>query len=267
MLGGMAAAAVNTAINGGNFGYNVGMGALFGGLAGAIGPSVFGQMGGVVSDGLAWSNFLPAVKAGAIVGAALGGLSTAIRGGNFFQNVAFSALGGGITSAAVFGAGNLLSDQSAGYSASTERSNADGSGRFPVLNDPAVKATFKEALNLQDSMHVEQGGQIFQNRFTGQISAEITGINATETSVTIPPPSLFKLAFYKVLGEFHTHPIGPRFEPGPGTGEYGDIGVFQQTSPTYSGHQHFVVDRQFIYGFDRTGVVSRIGPTNNILGR
>ena len=103
MLGGMAAAAVNTAINGGNFGYNIGMGALFGGIAGAIGPGVFEGMGGVVSDGLAWSNFLPAVKAGAVVGAAFGGLSTAIGGGNFFQNVAFGALGGGMGAAIGFG--------------------------------------------------------------------------------------------------------------------------------------------------------------------
>ncbi len=103
MLGGMAAAAVNTAMNGGNFGYNIGMGALFGGLAGAVGPTIFGEMGGVVSDGFAWSNFIPAVKAGVVVGAAFGGLSTATGGGNFFQNVAFGALGGGMGAAIGFG--------------------------------------------------------------------------------------------------------------------------------------------------------------------
>jgi|tagenome__1003787_1003787.scaffolds.fasta_scaffold5089243_1 hypothetical protein len=53
------------------------MGALFGGIAGGIGGSLFEHFGGVAKDGFAWSNFLPAVKAGVVVGAALGGLSTA----------------------------------------------------------------------------------------------------------------------------------------------------------------------------------------------
>jgi RHS repeat-associated protein len=104
ILGGMAAAVVNTAINGGNWGMNIGLGALFGGIAGGIGPPIFEGVGGVPSNGVAWSNFLPAVKAGVVVGAALGGLSTAINPkSNFFQNVAFGALGGGMGGAIGFG--------------------------------------------------------------------------------------------------------------------------------------------------------------------
>lgn len=103
MLAGMAAGAVNTAINGGNFGYNIGMGALFGGLAGGIGGELFQGMGGIKANGFDWANFVAAVKAGTVTGAALGGISTAINGGNFFQNVAFGALGGAMGSAIGYG--------------------------------------------------------------------------------------------------------------------------------------------------------------------
>jgi hypothetical protein len=104
VLAGIAAAVVSTAINGGNWGMNIGLGALFGGIAGAIGPGVFEGVGGDIGKGVDWSNFLPAVKAGVVVGAALGGLSTAFNPkSNFFQNVAFGALGGAAGGAIGFG--------------------------------------------------------------------------------------------------------------------------------------------------------------------
>jgi hypothetical protein len=136
MLAGMAAGAVNTAINGGNFGYNIGMGALFGGIAGAVGPGVFEGMGGVVSDGFAWSNFVPAVKAGAVVGAALGGLNAAISGRNFFQSVAFGALGGAI----VAGAQSLARYGWESAKTWTDNSSAEGD-LTPLFNDRGEHVT------------------------------------------------------------------------------------------------------------------------------
>ena len=106
VLAGAAAAGVNTAINGGNFGQAIGMGAVLGGILGHFGGDLFKAFGGVPKPGMAginWGNFVAAVKLGTVAGAAIGGLSTAINGGNFFQNVAFGALGGAMGAAAGYG--------------------------------------------------------------------------------------------------------------------------------------------------------------------
>jgi RHS repeat-associated protein len=139
ILAGMAAGAVNAAVNGGNFGMSIGLGALFGGIAGGIGPPIFEGVGGVPSNGVAWSNFLPAVKAGVVVGAALGGLSTAFSRGNFFQNVAFGALGGGITAAGAFGAVKAWNAMTPSEAAETGGSAADSGGIQPRNPRPIAR--------------------------------------------------------------------------------------------------------------------------------
>ncbi len=87
MLGGMAAGAVNSAINGGGFGLSVFTGGVLGGIAGAIGPGIYEHFGGGLGG---------AIQAGAVTGAILGAINSVISGGDFLQNVAIGALGGGI---------------------------------------------------------------------------------------------------------------------------------------------------------------------------
>lgn len=105
-MGGFTAAAVSMA---GRSGVNPLSGLLggtfLGGLAGAIGPGIFGALGGNPALGFAAANFLPAVGSGAITGAIVGAVSTGIYGGNFGRNLGFGALGGAGMAAIVYGVG------------------------------------------------------------------------------------------------------------------------------------------------------------------
>jgi hypothetical protein len=202
------------------------MGALFGGIAGAIGPGVFEGMGGVVSDGFAWSNFLPAVKAGAVVGAALGGLSTAIGGGNFFQNVAFGALGGGITAAGTFGVLKGWQEFEAGsptngHEQSTKlppraATSANRPDLEAIANNPKIALEIEKSWNASNphgptNMKSEPGFWIIREATSNDLSVQhYPSFGMGDRTAPGPTPK-------GAIATFHPHPFTAQegYLPGP----------------------------------------------------
>ena len=214
-----------------------------------------------------------------IAGAAMG-LFTA---GAYLINPGLGAVFDGITSemfhTGSFGKGFINSLKSAALAGSysfsgshdeggldTNSGSTEGLRRFPALKEPSVKQALKQALTIQSTKRVEAGGNIFRNRFTGTISAELSYRPIAENAVDINPDlSLGGFLLRETIGQFHSHPDVGRFM----SGDIGpDVTTFQKCPVTVCGNFHIVVDRNFIYGFDRTGQPPiRIGPTSVIIGR
>jgi hypothetical protein len=224
----MAAGAVNAAVNGGNFGQSIGMGALFGGIMGGIGGDLFKAVGGDPNLRFSMSNFLPAVKVGIIAGAAFGGLSTAFNPkSNFFQNVLFGAIGGGIGSAIGFGAGaakaewwDSMPGQQQGQSKLPARASAESRPDLEDLaNDPKIAREIEAGWNrsLQSRSEEAGGFWIVRSAQTGTLDIvpypECPNCRPWETNPGIPPPN--------ALATFHPHPFVEGdyglsgWEPGP----------------------------------------------------
>ncbi len=163
------------------------------------------------------------------------------------------------------GAGDASTTQSA--SRDPVETTEDGLERFPLLKEEPVKKGLADARDwTANNGNREAGGIILQNRITGRISARLafSSLKSTGTSTDIDCMLGFVEIFtHKIVGGFHSHPDMGRFLSG-GIGD--DIKTF--THCGFCGSVHFVVDRYYVYGMDRTGLpAARIGSTPVILGR
>jgi hypothetical protein len=211
---------------------------------------------------LTLANFVATVKTAAIMGAAFGGISAAINGGNILEGMASGAMSAAIVAAAVYGGYKLYrwaTPQGAG-SVKAGHTPADYTQKSikddPLLQGSEVRAAFTEAFRTQQAHGVEISGSIIQDQNGYIYHRLVMDVNASSAGTMIdsfPVPE-----GHTKLATFHTHPSFEGWYAGPSPP---DLTTFQ-VDPVCAGGQcgaiHYVIHQSGVYSAGETGSPSYI---------